>query len=283
MDPCVLNPSLRVSTMTFIAHIDSIIDLQEVYDKIDINESISYLEYAANPPKGVKQKKVKKRKKDDHKKRKFFYNQVTMHVILDKIINVKIFNNGGVQMTGLKNYEQSDKILQLLTDLFFQKELIKSKEITSKKIVLINSDFDIGFKVDREKLHRLVSDKEYYSSFEPIIYPGVNIKYYFNENNPIQNGICQCCSICDGKGLNQNCKKITIAVFKSGKIIITGGQCLQHINTAYEFIHQTIHDHRKMLESREDREAREAIEAIEAIEAREAREDIERINVAEMK
>ena len=251
MDQCVLNQSLRISTMTFIAHIDSIIDLQAVYDKVDINESISYLEYADNQPKGVKQKKVKKRKKDNHKKRKFFYNQVTMHVVLDKIINVKIFNNGGVQMTGLKHYEQSDKILHLLTDSFFQKELIQSKEITTRKIVLINSDFDIGFKIDREKLHRLVSDKEYYSSFEPIIYPGVNIKYYFNVNHPLQNGICQCSSICDGKGLNRNCKKITIAVFKSGKIIITGGQCLQHINTAYEFIHTIIHDNKTLLESRE--------------------------------
>jgi TATA-box binding protein (TBP) (component of TFIID and TFIIIB) len=249
MDQCCLNPRLRISTMTFISHIDSIINLQDVYDRTDINESISYLEYADNEPKGTKKKKVKKRKRDDHKKRKFFYNQVTMHIVLDKIINVKIFNNGGVQMTGLKHYEQTEKILKLLTDLFFEKELIQSKEITSKKIVLINSDFDIGFKIDREKLHRLVSDKEYYSSFEPIIYPGVNIKYYFNEKNPIQNGICQCCSICDGKGLNDNCKKITIAVFKSGKIIITGGQCIQHINTAYEFINTIIHDNKKVLES----------------------------------
>lgn len=249
MDQCCLNPHLRISTMTFISHIDSIINLQDVYDRIDINESISYIEYADNEPKGMKKKKVKKRKKDDHKKRKFFYNQVTIHIALDKIINVKIFNNGGIQMTGLKQYEQTDKILKLLTDLFFEKELIQSKEITSKKIVLINSDFDIGFKIEREKLHRLVSDKEYYSSFEPIIYPGVNIKYYFNENNPIQNGICQCCSICDGKGLNNNCKKITIAVFKSGKIIITGGQCIQHINTAYDFINKIIHDNKKILES----------------------------------
>jgi TATA-box binding protein (TBP) (component of TFIID and TFIIIB) len=42
--------------------------------------------------------------------------------------------------------------------------------------------------------------------------------------------------ICDGKGHNGACKKITIAVFKSGKIIITGGQTMEHIHTAHEFI-----------------------------------------------
>ena len=38
------------------------------------------------------------------------------------------------------------------------------------------------------------------------------------------NGICNCKTQCNGKGKNGFCKKITVAVFNSGKIIITGGQ-----------------------------------------------------------
>ena len=76
--------------------------------------------------------------------------------------------------------------------------------------------------VDRESLHRTIVENGYLSSYEPCNYPGVNIKYYFN---PCKRnfGICDCEKPCNGKGLNDTCKKITIAVFKSGKIIITGG------------------------------------------------------------
>jgi len=112
---------------------------------------------------------------------------------------------------------------------------------------LINSDFDIGFKINREKLHRLVTDSGYYSSFEPIIYPGVNIKYYYNVNNPSQNGICQCNCICNGKGHNNNCKKITIAVFNSGKALVTGGRNIKEINTAHNFITTLIEENKGLL------------------------------------
>ena len=47
-------------------------------------------------------------------------------------------------------------------------------------IVLINSDFDIKYKVQRDILHREIIDAGLYSSYEPCIYPGVNIKYYMN-------------------------------------------------------------------------------------------------------
>jgi hypothetical protein len=81
----------------------------------------------------------------------------------------------------------------------------------------------------------IIIRQRYYSSYESAIYPGVNIKYYYNPAKQ-QTGICNCEGPCDGKGSQGFCKKITIAVFKSGKIIITGGNSMVHIHTAYEFI-----------------------------------------------
>ena len=250
----MIHPSLRISTMTLISHIDSLIDLKKVYDNIEINDKITYLEYAENPPKGKKQKVVKRRRKDDHKKRKYFYNQVTIHINVGKIINVKIFNNGGFQMTGITQSSQSDEILSFITELLFEKKIIESKNIIDKEIVLINSDFDLGFKINREKLHRLVTDQQYYSSFEPIIYPGVNIKYYYNLNNPFKNGICQCDCVCNGKGKNNNCKKITIAVFNSGKALVTGGRNIKEINTAHNFITELIEENKELLMENENKD-----------------------------
>ena len=259
----MINSSLRISTMTLISQLNSEINLEDLYNSLSKNEVIKYIEYADKKSKGEKAKKVKKRKKKESiesldrigkiKKRKYFYNQVTLHIMIDKIINVKIFNNGSLQMTGLKRFDQSDKVLDILVDLFYEKDIIKSTEIKSKKIVMINSDFHIGFEINREKLHRIICDRKYYSSFEPIIYPGVNIKYYYNLSNP-NSGICKCDGLCDGKGSNGYCKRITIAVFNSGNIIITGGRSIHQINTAYAFITKIINDNKAILEVKEDKE-----------------------------
>ena len=181
----VIHPSLRISTMTLISHIDSIIDLEKVYENLSITDKITYLEYAEKPPKGKKLKQVKRRKKDDHKKRKYFYNQVTIHINIGKIVNVKIFNNGTIQMTGLKSIKQGKQIVQLYVEqLKLHNVNIFEGEITigDFNVVLINSDFDIKYKVNRELLHRDMLELDMCSSYEPTIYPGVNMKYYYNNH-----------------------------------------------------------------------------------------------------
>ena len=150
-------------------------------------------------------------------------------------------------MTGVKSKQQGKKIVEIFLEKIKNlpigdKELILDNlepKVNKYNVALINSDFDIGFKINREILHRLIISKNYYSSFEPSIYPGVNIKYYYNENNK-KNGICNCKQNCNGKGKNGCCKKITIAVFNSGNIIITGGQSFNHLDVAYNFINNLI-------------------------------------------
>ncbi len=244
------NNDLRVSTMTLVSGISSNINLQKLYECLNRNELFRYIEFGLNPVKGEKHTKIKNPRKK--KEKKFFYNQMTIHVFKDKIVNMKLFNNGRIQMTGLKSEKQGLDIIQLFMDELKSISPEKLEEIldnlepkqTESKIVLINSDFDVYSKINRELLHRMVVDKGYYSSYEPTIYPGVNIKYYYNEIE--NNGICQCLGPCNGKGKNC-CKSITIAVFNSGKIIITGGQSYKHLNIAYNFISGIINENKKDL------------------------------------
>lgn len=236
---------LHISTMTFISEIDSNIELKNLYEKLDIDDEIKYIEYGKNPEKGEKITKIKKPRQK--KEKKYFYNQLTLHIYCEKIVNTKIFNNGKIQMTGVKSKQQGKKIVEIFLEKIKNfpiedKELILDNlepKVNKYNVALINSDFDIGFKINREILHRLIISKNYYSSFEPSIYPGVNIKYYYNENNK-KNGICNCKQNCNGKGKNGCCKKITIAVFNSGNIIITGGQSFNHLDVAYNFINNLI-------------------------------------------
>ena len=258
--------SLRVSTMTQIAHISSAINLQLLYDtikidpieidpiKIDpikIDPLITYVSLGSSSKGTPKKKSTKKR---------YFFNQMTIHLTLDKTINMKLFNNGGIQMTGLKTHTQGrhaiTRFLQETTT--YPPEILRKifptttePVITDMKMVMINSDFDIGYPLHREALHRAIIQAGLYSSFDTSIYPGVNIKYYYHpdkdeepdkEPDRKNAGVCQCEGMCTGKGTHGHCKKITIAAFKSGKIIITGGQCDHHIKTAYEFITKFIHE-----------------------------------------
>ena len=228
---------LRVSTITSILKLSKNVELEKLYTGIPITDYIRFIEFGAdNEPRGFSKKMLRKKRKKT--KKKIFYNQATLHIFHDnKLMNVKMFNNGKVQITGLKKVDQApiliSKLIQYLQDI----EIFDDIDILSHKLVLINSDFDIGYEVDRETLHREIIEYGMYSSYEPCIYPGVNIKYYINTNN--SNGICCCDDICNGKGRGDgdgNCKKVTIAVFKSGKIIITGGQSLEQVQTAHDFI-----------------------------------------------
>ena len=165
-------------------------------------------------------------------------------------MNVKLFNNGNIQITGLKKTEQGKNLVNELIE-YFQDFGVFTKEvdIIDEKLVLINSDFDMKFEINRERLHNEIINAGIYSSYEPCIYPGVNIKYFINTNN--WDGICCCENRCDGKGRadgDGDCKKVTIAVFKSGKIIITGAQNTDQLETAYYFITEFINERKEVIQ-----------------------------------
>ena len=103
------------------------------------------------------------------------------------------------------------------------------------KICLINSDFRFNHKVKRNKLYEfIVNNTELVCSYEPCIYPGVKLQYFYNTE---LDGVCRCSDVyCSNKNKNSTCVKITIAVFESGCTIITGAKSLKQVNAAYTFI-----------------------------------------------
>ena len=254
MSETAFSDNLHISTMVQIGKLNTNIILKTLAEKLDVNNNILYIEYGSEINKGINNKKISDKKRAI---KKYFYNQLTIH-IYNKLkknlrVNVKIFNNGRIQMTGINSDLVGSTTIDILlkefnklsdnNDIFNEKEIL---QIGDLETVLINSDFDIHHEVDRESLHRAIVENGYLSSYEPCNYPGVNIKYYFN---PLKRnfGICDCDKPCNGKGLDNTCKKITVAVFKSGKIIITGGRNKNHIQTAYEFITEFIEENKTIV------------------------------------
>jgi hypothetical protein len=79
------------------------------------------------------------------------------------------------------------------------------------------------------------------SSFQPNTYPGVKIQYYYNVRNAgkPKDGRCKCETPCCGQGNGTgeaDCKKVTIAVFESGKILVTGATNYVQVDEAYQYI-----------------------------------------------
>ena len=68
----------------------------------------------------------------------------------------------------------------------------------------------------------------------------------WNQKTNMQNGICECSTYCKGKGAQYDgngenrCKKITIAIFQSGNIIITGSKSMQQTYDAYDYINDLL-------------------------------------------
>lgn len=250
MSDTVASP-YKVSTITATASLlCNGIDSSQLFESVDINSDescngFSFIEYGVKNGniyyKGFHKKLVINRRKKKTVKR--FDNQTTVIIrlaFIDDIklenalsTNMKIFKNGNVQMTGLKTIDQGHHALKYIIEHIksSHKEIVENKNILEAvdyKVRLINSDFKIGFQVKRESLFRIMQ-KEYMSTFctyEPCIYPGVKIEY--DCNNPDQ----------------KVSKKITIAVFQSGCIIITGAQSYQHVDAAYEFICNVLQKHK---------------------------------------
>lgn len=98
-------------------------------------------------------------------------------------IHVKVFNTGKMEIPGIFNCNILDivkeKVLLILQP--FVENKLYFIENSSCDSVLINSNFNCGFFINREKLHSILSKKYgIETSFDPCSYPGVKCKFYFN-------------------------------------------------------------------------------------------------------
>lgn len=197
----------------------------------------------------------------ENTKNKKFPNNLPILIYSDiskKNINIKIFKNGSISMTGCKFFEDGVNVLKKLETFLLNYEelftiLDKNKfSIVNYETTMVNSNYKVNFRIDRSRLFSLLEEDYNYlfSSYDPSIYAAVKIGFYYNKNNDVQTGICKCNdSICTkrkstskkgtGDGYS-NCKIITIAIFESGNIVITGGRNIEHAKEAYLYINKII-------------------------------------------
>jgi TATA-box binding protein (TBP) (component of TFIID and TFIIIB) len=249
---------IRISTMTIISDLNSILNIEDLFDIIDLEEEnknnvyprIDFMKYGGDKIKG--NTKINKKKKN---KKNYFQNQMTVCILLDEIkkINMKLFKNGKIQLTGIKDINIINDGCNYIFELIKKKNMNHTiidnietfKYINNQyQIVLINSDFKVNYLLNRENIFKLLNTLNFFVIYEPDIYPGVNLKYFINSNNKVK-GICNCTEKCNGKGNcngDGDCKRITIAIFQSGSIIITGSKHDDQVQECFKFINNLLRE-----------------------------------------
>ena len=144
------------------------------------------------------------------KKRSAFYNcfVLIMRILVNdkyKEIHVKVFNTGKLEIPGIKDDNILIKTLDLLIKIL--KEYSDDKDINydinMSETVLINSNFNCGFYLNRDKLLDIL--KYHYKIdcvFDACQYPGIQCKYNYDINDPDS--------------------KISFMIFRTGSILIVG-------------------------------------------------------------
>ena len=258
---------LRVSTMVITAHWGTQINLDNLFQALRSiiipiwypQEGILKFEHK-NMVLGASHKDIFTNRKITSKS---FFNQSTI-VLRRKIneekednswkeVNVKLFANGGIQMTGVTSEGFAREAIEWLLRTIHSLPESPFADPTSATIQrfsvqLINTDYSLNKFINQDALHKiLINEYNLFSMLEKTIYQGVNTKFFYNTKN-IESGICQCEKFCKGQGSGQGegeCKRITMSIFRTGRIIITGAREMKQIEAAYNFLNKVFEKHHK--------------------------------------
>ena len=269
----------RISTITCNGEVGCPVELNAFFKHIDIvgNGGWIFVEIGLGVFRGL-DPNVKRR---NNPNRKNFVNQVTVIRDLGGVYrpNIKLFKNGNVHMTGIRSLSDGEKVVGMVADevrriaaaqllagdaedtpIVANIDMVKAGNF---KCRMINCDFTAPFRVRRKDLHNMLIVPPFnnISSFEPGTYPGVKIHYFWNPyagGGAKTHGRCECMqhgaeNMCIGKGEGKeigDCKKVTIAVFESGKVLVTGATNIDQVNAAYKFICDVLMTHKERLQKK---------------------------------
>jgi len=164
-----------------------------------------------------------------------------------KEIHVKVFNTGKLEIPGVLNAELFTIVRNMILDTlqpFIPSELL-FLENSSEDNVLINSNFNCGFYINREKLYSILRSDKYgiETAYDPCSYPGVKCKFYFNNelgfDVALQNGrILAHERNMKMSELDDNKKytEVSFMIFRTGSCLIVGNCSERILLFIFDFI-----------------------------------------------
>jgi len=206
------------------------------------------------------------------KQKNAFYNCFVIIIRFEYIntfreIHVKVFNTGKMEIPGVFNRDQLDIIKTKIISIVEQhiehlptadadgNTTTKSFKLTitesdTDENVLINSNFNCGFYINRERLFNILSKKYgIETSYDPCSYPGVKCKYYFNNeleyDSEVQTGQIKN----EDRnmkmfelGENKKYTEVSFMIFRTGSCLIVGNCSEKILRFIFEFLKTVLYD-----------------------------------------
>lgn len=158
------------------------------------------------------------------KKKSAFYNCFVVILRINfeekfKEIHVKVFNTGKLEIPGIRCQSLFDKVIDLLLSIL--RPIVNNSKLDCHRdtceTVLINSNFNCGFYINRELLVDILKyEYKLNCTYDACQYPGIQCKYNYSGD--------------------QNEYKISFMIFRTGSVLVVG-KCDEFVlNKVYEYI-----------------------------------------------
>lgn len=184
------------------------------------------------------------------KRKSAFYNCFVMILrirIKDtfKEFHIKVFNTGKLEIPGIQTDEIFAEVLKTIK-LTLQPFIPEPLNYNQKSdTVLINSNFNCGFFINREVLFDILKYKyNIQCIYDPCSYPGIQCKFYYNPELKVQTGS----QVSEDKDKDKKKKEkkekknkngiveVSFMIFRTGSILIVG-MCEEYVlYYIYEFL-----------------------------------------------
>jgi len=129
--------------------------------------------------------------------------------------HVKLFNSGKVEIPGIQSEDMLDVVVQVLLDTLqphFDIPIYEEKE--KRELVLVNSNFNCNYYLNREKLVEILKTKyKVKCGMDSCSYPGIQCKY------PLKDG-----------------SQVSYMIFRTGSVLIVGKCEDDELQDIYEFL-----------------------------------------------
>ena len=154
--------------------------------------------------------------------------------ILYKEMHVKVFNTGKLEIPGIQEDATLTHVLQLLVDVLRPQLGYDLNYLPNRcETALINSNFNCGFYIDRDKLFHLLKFKYRMNcNYDSCSYPGIQSKFYYIPDNPPNEQTGQ-----QPVSMEHTLYyEVSFMIFRTGSILIVG-KCNEDIlMVIYRFI-----------------------------------------------
>jgi hypothetical protein len=179
------------------------------------------------------------------KKKSAFYNCFVM-ILRIKIndifreFHVKIFNTGKIELPGMQTTHIHETVMSMIFSIIQPHIDTPLSYQNCSNTILINSNFNCGFYINREALYYILKNKYNIDAiYDPCSYPGIQCKFYYDTVQGI-NLVDQ--KVENNTNNNFGLIKVSFMIFRTGSVLIVG-RCNEHtLNELYSYIKLLLHN-----------------------------------------